>query len=155
MFHCSVLPKGPSNGSMMAPQTTLFGTVVEEGQFFKALLSTNDSGYYVVVEASWTLECVHYVCNVFNNFLPTQQGGGGWAWATLKNLWIKNIAIYGRPLRRKLNLEWHFCCTMRNLLYFIRYKPFLQQNRAYVFNFTAVPKTLSLNIFCKPYQEVR
>lgn len=33
-----MLAEGPSNGSMMAQQTTLFGTVVEKGQFFKACL---------------------------------------------------------------------------------------------------------------------
>ena len=46
-----MLAKGPSNGSMMARQTMLFGTVVEKGQFFKGLPSADDdAGYYAVVE---------------------------------------------------------------------------------------------------------
>ena len=74
---CFMLAKGPSNGSMMAWQTTLFGTVVENGRFFKGLPSVDDNtGYYVVVEALWTLDCVHCVC-VINNFLPTKEEVGG------------------------------------------------------------------------------
>ena len=62
---CLVLAKGPSNGSIMARQTMLFGTVVEKGQFFKGLPSAEDHvGYYaVVVEVLWTLDCIHCVCN--------------------------------------------------------------------------------------------
>ena len=50
-----MLAKGPSNGSMMARQTTSFVTVVGKGQSFNGLLSAdNDAGYYAVVEALWT-----------------------------------------------------------------------------------------------------
>ena len=59
-----MLAKGPSNGSMMARQTTLFvWNCSGEGTIFKGLPSADDdAGYYAVVEASWTLDCVDYVC---------------------------------------------------------------------------------------------
>ena len=48
----------------MAWQTTLFGTVVEKGRFFKDLPSADDDvGYDAVVEALWTLDFIHFVCN--------------------------------------------------------------------------------------------
>ena len=41
----------------MARQMTLFGTVLEKGQFFKGLPSADDNtGYFVVVEVLWTLD---------------------------------------------------------------------------------------------------
>ena len=61
---------------------TLFGIVVEKGELFKGLPSTDDdAGYYAVCSCSsvWTLDSVHcvyvYVC-IINNFLPTKQGVG-------------------------------------------------------------------------------
>ena len=55
-----MLVEGPSNGSVMARQTTLFGIVVEKRQFFKGLPSADDeAGYYAVVEALWMLHCIH------------------------------------------------------------------------------------------------
>ena len=36
-FYSSLLAEGPSNGSMMARETTLFGTVAEKRQFLKGL----------------------------------------------------------------------------------------------------------------------
>ena len=63
LLRCSVLTEGPSNGSMMARQTTLFGTIAEKAQFFKRLPSADDNaGYYAGVEALWALDCVHCVC---------------------------------------------------------------------------------------------
>ena len=55
---CFVLAKGPSNGSMMARQMTLFRTVVSgEGTIFKGLPSADDdAGYYAVVEVLWMLD---------------------------------------------------------------------------------------------------
>ena len=60
-----MLVEGPTNGSMMARQmTTLFGTVVEKGQFFQEFPSAdNDAGYSAVVEALWTLDCINCLCN--------------------------------------------------------------------------------------------
>ena len=76
LFRCSVLAEGPNNASMMAQQTTLFGTVlfgtvVKRDDFSRAclVLTTTLDTIYAVVEALWTL-CV------INNFLPAKQGGG-------------------------------------------------------------------------------
>ena len=46
LFCCSMLAESPSNGSMMAQQMTLLGTVVEKGQFFKGLSSADDNAGY-------------------------------------------------------------------------------------------------------------
>ena len=64
MFCCPVLAEGPRNGSMMARQTTLFGTVINKGRYFKGWSSADDDvGYYAVVEVLWMLDCVLCVCN--------------------------------------------------------------------------------------------
>ena len=53
---CTLLV-GPRNESAIARQTMLFGTVVENGQFFKGLPSADDdAGYYAAVEVLWTLD---------------------------------------------------------------------------------------------------
>ena len=47
---------------------TLFGTVVDKGQFFKRLPSANDySGYYTMVEALWTLDISYEWETFFTN----------------------------------------------------------------------------------------
>ena len=53
---CFVLAKGPSNGSVMAWQTMLFGTVVKRGRFFTGLPSADDStGYsgFSIIRKAW------------------------------------------------------------------------------------------------------
>ena len=57
-----MIAKGPSNGSVMVQQMSLFGTVVEKGRFFKGLHSADDdTGYYAVVKALWTLDYIRCV----------------------------------------------------------------------------------------------
>ena len=74
LFRCSILAEGPSNGSVMARQTTLFGTVKEKGQFSRAclMLSTMLSTMQLLKRRRcWT---AFIVC--INNFLHTKQGMG-------------------------------------------------------------------------------
>ena len=56
----------------MVQQMTLFGTVVEKGQFFKGLpCADDDTGYYAVVKACG----LRSLC-VINNFFLQRKGWG-------------------------------------------------------------------------------
>ena len=98
-----MLAEGPSNGSMMDWQMTLFGTASSgKGRFFKGLPSADDdAGYYAVVEALWTLDYIHCVCNQYFFFYKA-RGGGRVGLGNLEKLTDrkKTIAIYRRLLSK-------------------------------------------------------
>ena len=67
---------------MKPPKTTMFGTVVEKGLFFKGYCVDNDTGYCALA----------FVMFVINNFLCTRLGWGrGLVWATLKTYGLKKL----------------------------------------------------------------
>ena len=91
-----MLAEGPSNGSMMALQMTLFGTVVEKGWFFKGLPSP---ACWVLCRC-WSVLDVELplIVRVINNFLPTKRGMGVGLGNFEKLMDRKTITICRRPL---------------------------------------------------------
>ena len=64
LFCCSVLAEGPSNGSMMTQQAILFELYWRRNIFSRiCLVLITRLG--AVVEASWTLNHIHCVCNQY------------------------------------------------------------------------------------------